>query len=377
MLPEVAKSSYNTHEHPIVEVCYHISPSSIFVKKERYSHDHFRSAKQIRNEVHLKSNLPSDDLSLKSARRMRRSIEWLVASSPVQRIYSKELNRAVKFQINFITLTLAEPQAGWTDRQIKSKLLQPWFKRMAYHHGLSNYVWKAEPQANGNIHFHIISDKFIHYESIRWHWNQLLRKNGCMDKFTAKHGHSNPNSTDVHSVRKVNNLAAYLAKYFAKANNDRRAILGRQWGCSYSLSRSNTCCLAVEPDRVFKIQKEVAFDQLTYSAIETEPNMFGRKNLVGEIFYIDQNQWNKIITGEIAEVYMEHLAQIRSGNDLFFLQKKLEQKEKKERRKQAIATAKALFNAGIDELAQTPSNYFKSKNPPVFQVDLFQSPDLS
>ena len=372
MLPQVSKTFQITDEHPIVEVAYYLSPSSIFVRKERYKHDHIRSKAQILNERHLKKNRSNVDLSDKAARRIRRAIEWLTASAKVQTVWSKKMNRSVKFRVNFITLTLAQPQGNWSDRQIKSRLLQPWLKRMAYHFGLSNYVWKAEPQKNGNIHFHIVSDKFIHYESIRWHWNQILLKHGLLDKFTNKHGHSNPNSTDVHSVRKVDNLASYLVKYFTKSENDRRSINGRQWGCSYSLSRANTCSIAFQPERAALLAKKVAFDNLAYASIETEPNQFNQRRLVGEIFYVDRGQWGKDITGELAQIYFEHLAQIRSGNDLFFAEKKRAKAEAKERRKQAVATARALFNSGIDEISSRPPDHYESKSPAVRQLDLFQ-----
>lgn len=373
MLPQVSKTFAIHDEHPIVEIGYYLSPSSIFVRKERYKHDNARSAAQIRNERNLRINKSSVDLSEKSARRMRRAIEWLTASAKTQTVYSKQMERSIKFKVNFITLTLAEPQKGWTDKQIKSKILQPWLKRMAYHHNLFNYVWRAETQANGNIHFHIISDKFVHYESIRWHWNQILHKNGCLDRFTDKHGHSDPNSTDVHSIRKVDNIAAYLVKYFSKKADDRRDISGRQWGCSYSLSRANTCSIAFNPDENTNVSKDVAFDQLAYASIETPPNAFNQRRLVGEIFYIEKGQWGKIITGELSQCYHEHLAQIRNGNDLFFAEKKRKRAELKEMRKQAVATARALFNAGIDELSGSSGNYYKSKNPPIRQMDLFQS----
>ncbi len=28
------------------------------------------------------------------------------------------------------------------------------------------YVWKAEPQKNGNIHFHILMDRWVDYKDI-------------------------------------------------------------------------------------------------------------------------------------------------------------------------------------------------------------------
>jgi hypothetical protein len=42
---------------------------------------------------------------------------------------------------------------------------------------------------------------------------------------------SNPNTTDIHGIKHVKNLAAYLSKYLTKCD-DVRPIEGRLWGCS-------------------------------------------------------------------------------------------------------------------------------------------------
>src|SRR5699024_11871910 len=58
---------------------------------------------------------------------------------------------------------------------------------------------------------------------------------------------SNPNCTDVHSVKNVKNLASYMAKYLTKDLCDEeqggiiaesaKELKGRLWFCSRSLSR--------------------------------------------------------------------------------------------------------------------------------------------
>ena len=57
---------------------------------------------------------------------------------------------------------------------------------------------------------------------------------------------SNPNSTDVHSVRGIGKLAAYLAKYVSKSNTDARKVDGRKWYLSTALSKLQSCTVYLE-----------------------------------------------------------------------------------------------------------------------------------
>lgn len=122
------------------------------------------------------------------------------------------------------------------------------------------YVWRAEAQKNGNIHFHIIINRFVHHRIIRDLWNSIQKKYGLLDDYFIKHGHYDANSTDVHSIKRIRNLGAYISKYMTKndvasddvviVNNDsdflsksiysiishKRIILGRVWSCCYFLS---------------------------------------------------------------------------------------------------------------------------------------------
>lgn len=169
-------------------------------------------------------------VSPNAKRKIRTAIDWLIASAEPKLLYSKKTGRTHTWFLSFCTLTLPT-QGEMSDKQVKA-ILNSWLQYAKYQFGLRSYIWKAEPQARGTIHIHITSDCFMWHKKVRHSWNRLLAKNGLLN------GHSDPNSTDIHSTYKVKNLAAYLCKYFTKEGDERRAIEGRLWGCSQSLSNA-------------------------------------------------------------------------------------------------------------------------------------------
>lgn len=121
------------------------------------------------------------------------------------------------FRVNFITLTLSASQEH-SDKEIKQKLLQPFIRILRNRHGVRNYIWKAEAQDNDRIHFHITCDQFIHYDTIRQTWNTLQETLG----YITRSGLPDPNSTDIHSVKNIKNLAGYMANYLGKKDLHKR-----------------------------------------------------------------------------------------------------------------------------------------------------------
>lgn len=236
------------------------------------------------NQESIKSPMPNSTstgrkLSDKAAKRLKGCINYLVEFSKVKRVYNEKLKKTISFKVNFITLTLPATQAH-LDSTIKNKCLNNWLTTMRKNFGMNNYVWRAEAQENGNIHFHIITDQYINYYIVRQVWNRNLALLGYIDKYHnrfkdlsfkdytslmfklgrkdlssirssfnygVKSNWKDPNTTDIHSVKDVKNLSGYLAKYMSKSavNSDgkedydlkARRIKGRLWGCSQSLSR--------------------------------------------------------------------------------------------------------------------------------------------
>lgn len=91
----------------------------------------------------------------------------------------------------FITLTLPFKQLH-SDELIKRECLDPFIKWLTNENtyvtqkgkskGLQQgcnvkfYVWRAETQKNGNLHFHLVVDRWIDKDQILWRWNQIIER---------------------------------------------------------------------------------------------------------------------------------------------------------------------------------------------------------
>ncbi len=187
-------------------------------------------------------------ISQKAKRRMLKAIDWLLILSENKTVHSPSTKKKFKFKISFITLTLASKQVH-SDNEIKKELLNQFLIEARKKWNVDKYVWRAEKQKNGNIHFHIVVDKFIQYDRLRKVWNRIQNKLGYVDRYAVEQnnfhkdgfkfrkqfaknwsyakqkkayhegiacGWINPNSTDIHSVAKIKNLANYIGKYCSK-----------------------------------------------------------------------------------------------------------------------------------------------------------------
>lgn len=183
-----------------------------------------------------KNNSSNGVISKKAATKINNAVQWLLMFSHKKRVYSKATRKSYWFLINFITLTLSDKQ-NHSDEYVKEHMLYPFLRWMARAHKAGLYIWKAEAQTNGNIHFHITTNTFIHWKSIRRKWNEIQSRHGYMKKWTDGNERGNPNSTDVHAVIKTDQIAKYMVKYMVKTQTDRRPIDGRLWACSQELSQ--------------------------------------------------------------------------------------------------------------------------------------------
>jgi hypothetical protein len=192
---------------------------------------------------------------------MNKAIDFIKYIVGTHKVYTKSAVRGkyvendVKNKLVFITLTLSSPQIH-TDEEIKSKLLNQFLTEMRQKHKMKYYIWKAEKQKNGSIHFHILTDKGLHWRTVRTLWNRIQNKLGYVDRyrsnmkeffklgfkvFTSKYemrtaaqqyeaykrgvkcDWTDPNSTDVHRLYDVKNVTKYITKYLTKSNEPRKA----------------------------------------------------------------------------------------------------------------------------------------------------------
>lgn len=179
----------------------------------------------------------------------------------------KQGNMFKQRSVSFVTLTLPSTQMH-TDKEIIYQFVKfidhlKKVKNYTIENGqttknealaLEHYLWRAETQENGNIHFHLLFDTFFNHEVLKRVWNQYLSKLGYLN---------GSRSASIHSIRNLNDVGAYVTKYMTKEplndhyndlvkNNKisrkdldmipdekkyRRTIIGKTWGCSRSLTK--------------------------------------------------------------------------------------------------------------------------------------------
>lgn len=167
-----------------------------------------------------------------AARRIRKTIDLFVQLSPPKIVHNDVTNSPMKFQLNFITLTISSPDIV-PCRDAYSNLLAPFLRKLRKF-GKISYVWKGEFQKRGQPHYHITTNCFINWTWVRNEWNNLQRKHGYLAHYEAEHGHGNAPSTEVLAVRKLKRFDLYLAKYLSKGDPTKQWV-GKVWGCSDNL----------------------------------------------------------------------------------------------------------------------------------------------
>jgi len=182
-----------------------------------------------------KKNLIRNDeyngyISKPTVKKIGHMVENLIFGIEAFKKENKRIRGVSQIQPTFITLTLSYGQIQ-NDKYIKRHMLMRFIDIIKEVKGVQNYIWRAEPQVNGNIHFHIVIDRFVKWQFIRETWNKIQSRHEYIDAFEQKHGHRDPNSTDIHGLQHVNNIAAYICKYMIK-DKPLRKIEGRIWGCS-------------------------------------------------------------------------------------------------------------------------------------------------
>jgi hypothetical protein len=266
-------------------------------------------------------------------KRLKRAIQLIVATAQPKKAMNFKLNQEFTFKLNFITLTLPGPQGNITDKEIKSKVLDVWIKAARRRFKLGSYIWRAERQKNGNLHFHLVTDVYIPYDQLRDTWNNRLNALGFIDRFEQKHGHRHPNSTDVHAIKKVRNLAAYFTKYMAKGERcaedlyrvpyarqiwheklllkpgvqykrvhtrEESRIDGKLWDCSVNLKQKHNCEMLIEGQ---------AAEVLTKASSNPEVRQVSTDHCL--ILFFSPAQFKHYIRGAMLEQYRGWLASIR------------------------------------------------------------------
>lgn len=184
-----------------------LKPNSCIISKKWIKYDLQDSEEKTMNENSLK-NLLKDGaktenmngyLSDASRRHLKTITENLFMAIEMET--GMKYGHPSQVYPTFITLTMPSKQLHH-DNYIKDHCLGPfieWLKspntyitQRGKSKGLQqgcnvkSYVWRAESQKNGNIHFHIVCDRWIDKDQIRWRWNMICEKLGYVTRYAQK-----------------------------------------------------------------------------------------------------------------------------------------------------------------------------------------------
>lgn len=211
---------------------YQVRPGKLL----KYSQSEFKSQKRL--EVLNQLNCDhctqyQGDISPMAQKRIKRKMEvWYQGICHHNSIHENVLQHNFK-KLVFLTVTLSAKQIH-SDQHVKEFILKPFLRKLKSEYNLQNYLWKAESQANGNIHFHIILDLFIDKVEIQQLWNSCQNSLGYIDRYFDKNKKLNPPSTQIEAVDSFKSALDYIDKYVCKTN-DYRKIDGAIWKASKSV----------------------------------------------------------------------------------------------------------------------------------------------
>jgi hypothetical protein len=322
----------------------HIRPHAIVALPEWWRDRQYTSVAQLLNLKNLADNDHKNSISKKSVSKLRSAINWLASAALDKNVYHKQKNYWFKYKLGFATLTIPYQSEPVTDSFLKNKLLNPFLTYLRKYEGLVNYVWKIEFTEKKMLHVHFTTDSFIHHAALRAAWNRILRANGLLENYYQKFNNisfekyynlvdplrlrkkedilkafdagvnskwTDPNSTDIHSVRKIKDIAAYICKYMAKSIGDLGIAVGRIWGCNRELSEALKCKLHIPADVC-----STEMNTLTQSSCEMKP--VGIEDSVtkkfiqfGELYIVKFHHWQNEFSGMLKQKFLNTIADIR------------------------------------------------------------------
>lgn len=198
-----------------------------------------RSYQRVANPFQNVRKSYSGTVTPGAKKRITKAVTLLIQSTPEKTVKNPVTGKTHPFKLSFITLTVSSTSEMLTAKEAHKKLLEPFLLYLRRSHQMKSYIWKAELQKRGQIHYHLTSDCFISHTTLRNKWNEYQSKHGLLDDYFNAQGHYNANSTDVHSVYKVKNIEAYLIKYLAKEGSEAEATAGKVWDCSVNLKHNS------------------------------------------------------------------------------------------------------------------------------------------
>jgi hypothetical protein len=211
---------------------------------ERYEVIHDLN-KKVFSEKHGIKIKDLGTLSRAQVKNCRKAVETM--TSTVLLNYDKRKSYKNQQYVTFHTLTLPSIQIH-SDKVIR-KCFTRWLDSVKKVFPVKFYVWKAEAQENGNIHFHVVFDRWMDEKKLVKLWNFQLDKFGYIDAYrekayrenlTMKYPFATVKAESLHKDKKggiIKNSVAYIMKYMSKLEKGKRPIIGKVFGCSNEVKK--------------------------------------------------------------------------------------------------------------------------------------------
>lgn len=234
-------------------------------------------------------------------KRLAKAISLLNQASPWHKVYNPVSRKSVDFKLSFITLTIPSRDVV-SAKDGYRLLLKPFLRKLKTQYPGFLYVWKAELQERGQLHYHITSNTLIEHHIISNTWNKILAGHQLLYDYYAKHKHYNAPSTEIRSVRKVANIEAYLLKYVSKSDPYGRSLDGKVWGCSLELSKTSYFA------DVYNQTNELVINAL----VEAKKAVIKVLERCTIVEFIKSSPLNALSIGQLMS-YKEHIARITNS----------------------------------------------------------------
>lgn len=276
--------------------------------------------------------------SVKSKSKVRRIAEnWLygAAANVTGNLWDRAtVDTLAERRYVLLTLTLPAKQLH-IDQEVRRKMLRPYLQDLKRKYQAANYMWFAEKQGNGNIHFHIILDRFVEKEVARTLWNKALARHDYVAEYRAareawhadgfrydptearveaqqrraydegvRTGWSQPPTTDIRSVKGgAGGVLAYVVEYCAKGAQGepggvQHKLEGHLWGCNRELAKLERYEVEMMPE--------------LHQLIEAQAEVGGLRKVEGEHWKHFAGDIGRLLAYELPHLYSGFLAHWRA-----------------------------------------------------------------
>jgi hypothetical protein len=278
-----SKTLYTTSTNPPRFHRHYGTPEGVEGSDERLQWESEKATKKAKWDLTRANNKSTGIRSQITRNAISLSIDYTFCIAPVKTMINSRTGQPFKYKVGWGTLDLPSEQIH-TDQEITQQCLNPFLQAMHRRFKAKHITWVSESQANGNIHYHFITDVYIPHQDLRDLWNyyierlgyctryreaqQLWHRDGFhyrpelqpaknrlkqFDKYNKStnskltfeawshlvqldayhagvlHDWSSPNDTDIHAVYDADTVASYISKYCTKKAKH-RPITGRTWG---------------------------------------------------------------------------------------------------------------------------------------------------